>query len=78
MDLLNKEAALVGGAEKVVLGGFSQGAAMTMYVGLQYPQRLAGLVALSGYLPFYDKFEAEVSDALCRFGKYAHGLESRN
>merc|ERR1712137_711410 len=56
--LIDEEAAVVG-SENVVLGGFSQGAAMTMYVGLQYPKPLAGLVALSGYLPFYDKFEAE-------------------
>merc|ERR1712173_441727 len=55
---LDEEAALVG-SENVLLGGFSQGAAMTMYAGLQYPKPLAGLVALSGYLPFYDKFEAE-------------------
>ena len=30
---------------------------MSMYVGLQYPEKLAGIVALSGYLPHYGNFE---------------------
>lgn len=36
--------------KRIILGGFSQGAAMAIYCGLQYPQRLGGIVALSGYL----------------------------
>ena len=35
---------------RIMLGGFSQGAAMAIYTGLQYPHRLGGIVALSGYL----------------------------
>merc|ERR1712130_72304 len=35
---------------RVILGGFSQGAAMAIYCGLQYPKRLGGIVSLSGYL----------------------------
>ena len=38
-------------AERIVLMGFSQGCAMTLLAGLRSPHRLAGLVALSGYLP---------------------------
>ena len=38
-------------ASRIVLMGFSQGAAMTLMTGLRHAQRLAGLVALSGYLP---------------------------
>lgn len=44
-------------AERIVLMGFSQGCAMTLLTGLRYPQRLAGLVALSGYLPLADTTE---------------------
>jgi len=36
--------------QKVVLAGFSQGGAIALQLGLRYPQRLAGLVALSTYL----------------------------
>ncbi|HZS47804.1 MAG TPA: alpha/beta hydrolase [Blastocatellia bacterium] len=37
--------------DRTFLSGFSQGAVMTLEVGLRYPERLAGLIALSGYLP---------------------------
>ncbi len=35
---------------RVVLGGFSQGAAMSLYCGLLSKRRLAGILAMSGYL----------------------------
>lgn len=38
-------------ASRIVLAGFSQGCAMTLLTGLRYPERLAGLAGLSGYLP---------------------------
>ena len=50
-------------ADRVVLMGFSQGCAMTLLAGLRAPQRLAGLVALSGYLPLALQTGAEISDA---------------
>lgn len=46
-------------AARIVLGGFSQGCAMTLQVGLRYPERLGGLIGLSGYLPLAAKLEAE-------------------
>lgn len=50
-------------AERIVLGGFSQGAAMALHVGLRHPERLAGLLALSGYLVLHDRIERERSEA---------------
>ena len=41
-------------ASRIVLAGFSQGCAMTLQTGLRYPQQLAGLLCLSGYLPLAD------------------------
>ena len=38
-------------ASRIVLGGFSQGCAMTFMAGLRHPERLAGLLGMSGYLP---------------------------
>jgi phospholipase/carboxylesterase len=38
-------------AQRIVLAGFSQGCALTLMTGLRHPERLAGLVGLSGYLP---------------------------
>lgn len=46
-------------AEKIVLAGFSQGCAMTLQTGLRHPEKLAGLLCLSGYLPIYEKVPAE-------------------
>jgi len=40
--------------ERLVLAGFSQGCAMTLHTGLRLPQRLAGLIGLSGYLPLIE------------------------
>jgi phospholipase/carboxylesterase len=50
-------------ASRIVLAGFSQGCAMALHTGLRYPQTLAGVVALSGYLPLADTFAAERSSA---------------
>ena len=50
-------------AHRIVLMGFSQGCAMTLLTGLRYPERLAGLVALSGYLPLAATTAAERTEA---------------
>jgi len=38
-------------ARRIVLAGFSQGGAIVLQTGLRYPERLAGIMALSTYLP---------------------------
>lgn len=40
---------------RIFIAGFSQGAAMSLHVGLHYPHTLAGIIALSGYLLFADQ-----------------------
>lgn len=50
-------------ASKIILAGFSQGGAMALHVGLRYPQKLAGIMALSGYLLFPDRLMQERSEA---------------
>ncbi len=50
-------------AHRIVLAGFSQGCAMTLMTGLRYPERLAGLAGMSGYLPLAATTAAERSDA---------------
>ena len=39
-------------AERIVLAGFSQGGVVALHSGLRYPKRLAGIMALSTYLPY--------------------------
>ena len=48
---------------KIVLAGFSQGGAIALQTALRYPQRLAGVLALSTYLPIAGKLAAEKSKA---------------
>jgi phospholipase/carboxylesterase len=49
--LLNKEIATGVKSTRVVLAGFSQGGAIVLHLGIRYPRRLAGILALSTYLP---------------------------
>lgn len=50
-DLIAHENARGVPTNNIVLAGFSQGAALTLATGLHCPERLGGLIALSGYLP---------------------------
>ncbi|MDD2882669.1 MAG: dienelactone hydrolase family protein [Rhodoferax sp.] len=62
--------------ERIVLAGFSQGCAMALHTGLRYPQRLAGIVALSGYLPLAQTFAAERAEANAKTPIFmAHGSQ---
>ena len=42
---------------RVALAGFSQGGAMALHLGTRHPEKLAGVIALSCYLPLSRGFE---------------------
>jgi phospholipase/carboxylesterase len=46
---------------QTLLGGFSQGCLMSIDVGLRYPQRLAGIIGISGYVCEPDTLLQELS-----------------
>jgi phospholipase/carboxylesterase len=50
-------------AKRIVLAGFSQGGAVAVHAALRHHERLAGLVALSTYLPAEDTLEGELAEA---------------
>ena len=50
-------------ASRIVLAGFSQGGAIALHTALRYPERLAGVLALSTYLPLADRVPDERSEA---------------
>jgi phospholipase/carboxylesterase len=50
-------------AERIVLAGFSQGGAIALHTALREPRRLAGVLALSTYLPLATSVAAERSAA---------------
>jgi phospholipase/carboxylesterase len=50
-------------SSRIVLAGFSQGAAMALYVGARFPRPLLGIMALSGYEPLPETRAAEAGEA---------------
>ena len=77
----NAIAALIGRGishQNIVLAGFSQGCAMALHTGLRYKQKLAGIVALSGYLPLADTLAHERSQANANTPIFmAHGTQDQ-
>jgi phospholipase/carboxylesterase len=51
-------------ASRTLVVGFSQGGAMALHVALRWPERLAGVVALSTYLVLPEFLDAELSGAV--------------
>jgi phospholipase/carboxylesterase len=49
--------------DRIAIAGFSQGGAIALQTALRYPQALAGVMALSTYLPLRNTLEAEASAA---------------
>ncbi len=50
-------------ANRIVLAGFSQGGAIALHAGLRQSERLAGIMALSTYVPLADTLAAEANPA---------------
>ncbi len=72
--LIEREARRGIPAERVVLAGFSQGGALALHTALRYPQRLAGVIALSTYLPLARRLPAEAHPANAAVAIFmAHG-----
>jgi phospholipase/carboxylesterase len=62
-ELIAREAARGIAANRIVLAGFSQGGAVSLYTAPRLPTTLAGVMALSCYLPRESTFQAERSPA---------------
>jgi len=62
-QLIAREKARGIAADHIVLAGFSQGCAMTLQTGLRHPEKLAGLLCLSGYLPIHATVQDERHNA---------------
>jgi len=50
-------------SNRIVLAGFSQGGAIALHTGVRHGTRLAGIMALSTYLPLADTLAAQASQA---------------
>jgi phospholipase/carboxylesterase len=52
-------------SSRIVVAGFSQGGAIALHQGLRHPEPLAGILALSTYLPLATTLDSERNDANC-------------
>jgi phospholipase/carboxylesterase len=74
--LIERETSRGIAAEAIVLAGFSQGGAIALQTGLRYSKQLAGVMALSTYLPLAESFAQERSDANAKTSVFmGHGTQ---
>lgn len=59
LALIEREHARGIAMERILLAGFSQGGALALHTAVRCEQRLAGVLVLSGYLPFADRLSVE-------------------
>jgi phospholipase/carboxylesterase len=63
-------------ASRIVLAGFSQGGAIALQAGLRHAEALAGILALSTYLPLAESLDREAAGANERVPVFmAHGTQ---
>lgn len=62
-SLISKEVARGIPAKRIFIAGFSQGGAVALQTALRHEQALAGVLALSTYLPLHPSLEKEKSKA---------------
>jgi phospholipase/carboxylesterase len=75
-DLIDAELKNGVSTSRIVLAGFSQGGAIALHAGVRYPLPLAGILALSSYLPLHDATCSEATDANRRVPIFmAHGSQ---
>lgn len=65
-------------SRRILLAGFSQGAAIALHTGLRYPEPLAGIMALSMPIPLPEHIPAERHAANAQVPVFlAHGTQDR-
>ncbi len=61
---------------RIILAGFSQGGAIALHCGYRYPRPLAGIMALSTYMPLPDTLSDEISEVANEIPVFmAHGRQ---
>jgi phospholipase/carboxylesterase len=74
-QLIKQEMAKGIPSEHILLAGFSQGGVIALHVGLSFPHKLAGIIALSTYFPTLEKIKNDLSAAKISTPIFmAHGI----
>jgi phospholipase/carboxylesterase len=75
-DLIDREEELGIPSDRIFVAGFSQGGAVSYTTGLTHPKPLAGVIALSTYLPVPELVTSEATEANRQIPIFAaHGTE---
>lgn len=62
-SIIEEEAKILDGDyKKILIGGFSQGAALSFYVGMEHSEELGGVICLSGH-QLYENPSDEINEA---------------
>ena len=63
-------------SDRIIVAGFSQGGAIALHCGCRYPRPLAGIMALSTYLPLPQSLSDEISSIATEIPVFmAHGRQ---
>jgi len=63
-------------ASRIIVAGFSQGGAIALHCGCRYPRPLAGIMALSTYMPLPESLADEITDSVVETTVFmAHGRQ---
>jgi phospholipase/carboxylesterase len=74
--LIHREHARGIGSDHILLAGFSQGGAMALHIATRHPDRFAGVIALSCYLPLAKELARQRNGANLRTPIFmAHGTQ---
>ncbi|PCJ85055.1 MAG: carboxylesterase [Thiotrichaceae bacterium] len=75
-ELCDEQVSLGIDSSRIVLAGFSQGGAIALHCGCRYPKPLAGIMALSTYMPLLDSLADEVDENITEVPIFmAHGRQ---
>jgi len=72
-QIIDEQVSLGIAVERIIVAGFSQGGAIALHAGLNYPQLLGGIMVLSSYLPACADTEHNPNKTLDIF--MGHGLQ---
>lgn len=77
-NLIKKEIENGFSPNQIFIGGFSQGGAISLLAGLNFSEKLAGIFALSSYLPIPNEMESIIENSLNKSPIFlGHGLYDR-
>lgn len=75
-QVINQEMAKGIPSERIVIGGFSQGGAMSLMAGLTCPHKLGGIFGLSSYLLLQGRIKVRPSCPKKRWSRHGERMES--